>query len=55
MQCVSALKPSSGLKNTVDLGYNAIKGDEYFVLITEVYNITVNSEELIGATGYLSL
>jgi hypothetical protein len=48
--------PSS---NPVELGWNAIKGPEYFVLLyasvvlTEEYNFTVNSEQLIGATEYL--
>jgi hypothetical protein len=44
---------------TVELGY-VMKGAEYFVsletsvVITE-YNVTVNSDELIGTTEYLSL
>ena len=44
--------------NTVELGYNVMKGTEYLfcVVITEEYNITVNSEELIGTTEkYLTL
>jgi hypothetical protein len=43
--------------NTVELGYNVMKGTEYLfcVVITE-YNITVNREELIGTTEkYLTL
>jgi hypothetical protein len=41
-------------KNTVKLGYNIIKWSEYFVslktsvLVTEEYNIMINSEELVG-------
>jgi hypothetical protein len=47
--------------NTAELGYNVMKGTEYFVslqtsvVITEEYNIMVNSEELIGTTDYLTL
>jgi hypothetical protein len=46
---------------TVELGYNVIKRTEYILslqtsaVITEQYNIMVNSEELIGNTEYLSL
>jgi hypothetical protein len=38
-----------------------MKGTEYFVtlqtsvVLTEEYNVTVNSEELIGTTEYLTL
>jgi hypothetical protein len=45
----------------VELGYNVIKGTEYFaslqtsVVITEEYNIAINSEELIGTREYLTL
>jgi hypothetical protein len=48
-------------QTTVELGYNVMKGTEYFVssersvFITEEYNVTVNSEELIGTTEYLTL
>jgi hypothetical protein len=48
-------------QNRVELGYNVMKGTEYFVslqtnvVITEEYNIMVNSEELIGTTEYLTL
>jgi cupin superfamily acireductone dioxygenase involved in methionine salvage len=39
----------------VEIGY-VMKGTEYFVVvITEEYNVMVNSEELIGATEYLTL
>jgi hypothetical protein len=47
--------------DTVELGYNVMKGSEYFVslqksvVITEEYNVMVNSEELIGITEYLTL
>jgi len=47
--------------NIVELGYNVMKGTEYLVslqtsiLITEVYNIVVDNDELIGTTEYLSL
>jgi len=40
---------------------NVVKGTEYFVLFsmrvvtTEGYNVTFNSEELIGITKYLTL
>jgi hypothetical protein len=46
---------------TVKLGYNIIKGTEYFVslqthvVLTKEYNTVVNSEELIGTTEYLTL
>ena len=46
--------------STVELGY-VMKGAEYFVslytsvVITEDYNVTVNSEELIGSTEHLTL
>jgi hypothetical protein len=46
---------------TVELGYNVMKGAEYFVslqtsvVITEGYNVMVNSDELIGTTEYLTL
>jgi hypothetical protein len=45
----------------VELGYNVMKGTEYFVslwtsvVITEEYNVMINSEELIGTTEYLTL
>jgi hypothetical protein len=41
-------------------GYKVMKGTEYFVslqmsvVITEEYKVTVNSEELIGTTEYLT-
>ena len=44
--------------NIVELGYNVMKGTEYFVsfytsiVITEVYNIMVDNDELIGTTEY---
>jgi hypothetical protein len=47
--------------NRVELGYNVVKGTEYFVslqtsvVITEECNVMVNSEELIGTTEYLTL
>jgi hypothetical protein len=28
---------------------------EYFVVITENWNVVVNSDELIGTTGYLTV
>jgi hypothetical protein len=46
---------------TVELSYNVTKGTEYFVLlqmsvvITEEYNVMVNSEELIGSTEHVTL
>jgi len=47
--------------HTVELSYNVIKGTEHFVslqtivVITEEYNVMVNSEELIGTGEYLTL
>jgi hypothetical protein len=47
--------------NTVELGYNMMKGAECFVLLqmsvvlAEEHNVTVNSEELIGTTERLIL
>jgi hypothetical protein len=46
---------------TVELGYNVMKGTEYFVslylsvVITVEYNVMVNSEEFIDTTEYLTL
>jgi hypothetical protein len=46
--------------NTVELGYNVMKGAKHFVVlytsvvITEKYNVMVNSEQLIGTTEYLT-
>jgi hypothetical protein len=31
--------------NTVELGYNIIKGAEYSVVLTEEYNVMVNSDD----------
>jgi hypothetical protein len=45
----------------IELGYDDMKGTECFVsfktivLITEEFNVMVNSEELIGTTAYLTL
>ena len=47
--------------HTVEPGNNVMKGTEYFVslltsvVITEEYNIMVNSDELVGTTEYLTL
>jgi hypothetical protein len=47
--------------HTVELCYNVMKGTEYFVslytsvVITEKFNVTVNSDKLIGTTKYLTL
>jgi hypothetical protein len=44
-----------------ELGYNVLKGTEYFVsfytsvFITKEYNTVVKSEELIGTTEYPTL
>jgi len=44
-----------------ELGYNIIKGAEYFVLlyksivINDECNVMVNSKELVGTTEYLTL
>jgi hypothetical protein len=49
----------SNKPNRVERDYNVIKGTEYFVslkasiVITEEYNVRVNSEYLIGTTEYL--
>ena len=48
-------------ERTVELCYNIMKWSEYFalfltsVVITELYNVTANSKELIGTTEYLTL
>jgi hypothetical protein len=53
--------PLLAVQYTVELGYNVMKETEYFVSLqtnvvtTEGYNVTVNSEELIGTTEYLTL
>jgi hypothetical protein len=47
--------------NKIELGYNVMKGTEYFVsfkpsvVLTEEYNVMVNSDELIGTTECLTL
>jgi hypothetical protein len=47
--------------NTVELGYDVMKGTEYCVSlpasvdITDYCNVMANSEELIGTTEYLAL
>ena len=47
--------------STVELGYNVVKGSEYFVwlwtgvVLNEECNVTVNSGEMIGTTEYLTL
>jgi len=47
--------------NAVIFGYNIMEGNEYFVslwmivVISEGYDVTVNSDELIGTTEYLML
>jgi hypothetical protein len=44
-----------------ELSYNIMKGSEYCVpletsaVLTDEYNVMVNSEELIGSTEYLTL
>jgi hypothetical protein len=43
-----------------ELGYNIMKGTEYFVLWTsfvlaEEYNVTINSDELIGTPDCVTL
>jgi hypothetical protein len=49
------------VRNTAELGYNVMKGTEYFVslqtsvVITEKDNVTVSSKELIGTAEYLTL
>jgi len=46
---------------TAELGYNVIKGTEYFVslltsvIITEEYNVMVNGGKLIDTIKYLTL
>ena len=52
---------NEGHKNTVELGHNIMKWTKYSVslytgvVITEECNVTVSSEELIGAREYLTL
>jgi hypothetical protein len=47
--------------STVALGYNVMKGAEYFVslqtsvVLTKECDVTINSEKLIGTTEYLTL
>jgi hypothetical protein len=47
--------------STVELGYNVVKGTEYFVslqtivVLTEEHDVTADSEELIGTAEYLAL
>jgi hypothetical protein len=47
--------------STVEFGYNVTKSEEYFVslqtsvVITEKYNVVVNSEELTDTTECLTL
>jgi hypothetical protein len=49
------------LRYTVELGYNVMKGTEYFVSLktsvvrTKEYSVMVNSEELIGTAGHVTL
>jgi hypothetical protein len=54
--------PSSKLKEyTVKLGYNVMKRTKYFVslqtsvIITEGYDVMVNSDKLIGTVEYLTM
>jgi hypothetical protein len=43
-------------QTTVGLGYDVIKENEcYIVIVTEEYNVMVNSDELICTTEYLTL
>jgi hypothetical protein len=50
---------SSENKITFELGYNVMRGPQYFpslqtsVVLTEEYNVMVNSDGLIGTTEYL--
>jgi hypothetical protein len=39
----------------VEIGYNVIKGFVFCVVINQEYYHTVNTEELIGTTEYLTL
>jgi cellobiose-specific phosphotransferase system component IIC len=47
--------------NTIETRYNIMKGTEYFVslqtsvVVTEKYNVVVNSEKQIGNTEYLTV
>ena len=55
------LPPDCKVVSRIELGYNVIKGTEYFgslytsVVITEEYNGMVNSEGLIGTAGCLTI
>ena len=42
------------LRNAVRLGYNIMKGTEYFVSLTKTYTIMVNRKKLTGTTEYLA-
>jgi len=60
--CLIVLTATCGIEsNTIEIGYCVMKGNEYLVslyasvVITQVYSFVVNSEELIGATGHLTL
>jgi hypothetical protein len=61
MVTISRLQASSYLGSTVKLGYNIMKGTEYFVslemsvVITTEHNVMVNGEKLICTTEYLTL
>ena len=59
---VYTLKGTSGSNYCkIELGYNVMKGTEYFVsvytsvVINDEYIVMVNSDELIRATQYLTL
>ena len=49
------------LQDAVELGYNVMKGAEYFVslgmsvILTKQYNIVVNSVEVIDTTEHLMI
>ena len=53
--------PNNRIKNTVEFSFNVTKRTEYFVslytgvVITEEYNVTVNSQELIVTAENLTL
>lgn len=41
--------------NTLTIRYIVVKGTDMSVFLTEEYNVTVKSGELIGITEYLAL
>jgi hypothetical protein len=60
--CLIVLAATCNIEsNTIEIGYDVMKGTEYLVslyasvVITQEYSFMVNNEELIGATEHLAL